>query len=155
MSRLSGAPAVNNHGGHFFEFNIPCEADPSSWCNMHTGELSPDPDQYKYVHTRSKFPYIIIYNLVPIPQAGSRFPPKIHSVCSLIAYAISFGRPENLAHVFLSPANNNYPFSYFRQTPFCFVWGRGGGGGGVLRGSHILRKNKTHQFARERVGGRV
>ncbi|CAM9161198.1 unnamed protein product, partial [Sphacelaria rigidula] len=39
--------SVNNHGGHFFEFNIPCEADPSSWCNMHTGELSPDPDQYK------------------------------------------------------------------------------------------------------------
>lgn len=48
FARESVATGVMNHGNHYHEFNAPCEDDPSSWCNMFTGEGSPTPGQYRY-----------------------------------------------------------------------------------------------------------
>lgn len=41
-------PGVLNHGNHFHDLYTPCEADPSSWCSLFTGEIGPNFTQYRY-----------------------------------------------------------------------------------------------------------
>lgn len=73
-------PGLLNHGNHFHDLYIPCEADPSSWCSLFTGEIGPNFTQYRYES----------YHRTPQMGARCKLPPASYWAIAVYAHQVHF-----------------------------------------------------------------